>query len=101
MKELQGDQRMLKEEVEAEDIALIVAKWTGIPVNRMMEGEVGKLLKMGDRQDQGGGGVREGAQEGGPAAPAGGGAGRGGASRGRGRAPRSLGAARPQPAGRL
>ncbi|MBI3363186.1 MAG: ATP-dependent chaperone ClpB [Chloroflexi bacterium] len=49
LKESQGDQPMLKEEVEAEDIAAIVSKWTGIPVTRMLEGEVEKLLKMEDR----------------------------------------------------
>jgi len=41
--------RMLKEEVDAEDIAEIVSKWTHIPVTRLMEGEVQKLLKMEDR----------------------------------------------------
>jgi ATP-dependent Clp protease ATP-binding subunit ClpB len=49
IKELQKDQRMLKEEVEAEDIAEVVAKWTGIPVSRLLEGEVQKLLHMEDR----------------------------------------------------
>ena len=39
---------MLKEEVEAEDIAEVVAKWTGIPVNRMLESERSKLLRMED-----------------------------------------------------
>jgi ATP-dependent Clp protease ATP-binding subunit ClpB len=38
--------RMLKEEVDEEDIAQVVAKWTGIPVNRMLQGEVQKLLKL-------------------------------------------------------
>src|SRR5262249_48168532 len=37
---------LLKEEVDEEDIAQIVAKWTGIPVFRLMEGEIQKLLKM-------------------------------------------------------
>jgi len=41
--------RMLKEEVDAEDIAEIVSKWTHIPVTRLMEAEVQKLLKMEDR----------------------------------------------------
>jgi len=41
--------RMLKEEVDAEDVAEIVAKWTGIPVTRLMEGEVEKLLHIEDR----------------------------------------------------
>jgi len=40
---------MLKEEVDAEDIAEIVAKWTGIPVQRMLEGERTKLLHLEDR----------------------------------------------------
>jgi ATP-dependent Clp protease ATP-binding subunit ClpB len=47
--ELQKDQKMLKEEVDAEDVAGIVSKWTGVPVSRMMEGEVQKLLTMEDR----------------------------------------------------
>jgi ATP-dependent Clp protease ATP-binding subunit ClpB len=42
--EIQANQMMLKEEVEAEDIAAIVAKWTGIPVVRLMEGEKNKLV---------------------------------------------------------
>lgn len=46
---LQTSRKMLKEEVEAEDIAEIVAKWTGIPVNRMLESERQKLLYMEDR----------------------------------------------------
>jgi ATP-dependent Clp protease ATP-binding subunit ClpB len=41
--------RMLKEEVDEEDIAKIVSKWTGIPVSRMLEGEVKKLVHMEDR----------------------------------------------------
>ncbi|MFO7784911.1 MAG: ATP-dependent chaperone ClpB [Thermodesulfobacteriota bacterium] len=44
--ELQGRLKMLKEEVDSEDIAEVVAKWTGIPVSRLMEGEREKLLKM-------------------------------------------------------
>ena len=47
--ELQKNQKMLKEEVDAEDVAEVVAKWTGIPVSKMLEGEVQKLLKMEDR----------------------------------------------------
>jgi ATP-dependent Clp protease ATP-binding subunit ClpB len=39
---------MLKEDVDEEDIARIVSKWTGIPVSRMMEGEIAKLLRMED-----------------------------------------------------
>ena len=47
--ELQKDGAMLKEEVSAEDIAEVVSSWTGIPVTRMMEGEVEKLLHMEER----------------------------------------------------
>ncbi len=47
--ELQKSQKMLKEEVEADDVAEVVAKWTGIPVSKMLEGEIQKLLKMEDR----------------------------------------------------
>jgi ATP-dependent Clp protease ATP-binding subunit ClpB len=46
---LQKDTKMLKEEVDAEDVAEVVAKWTGIPVSKMLEGEIQKLLKMEDR----------------------------------------------------
>ncbi|MEE9219375.1 MAG: ATP-dependent chaperone ClpB [Acidobacteriota bacterium] len=46
---LQKDHKMLKEEVDEEDIAAIVSKWTGIPVSRMLEGEVQKLLSMEER----------------------------------------------------
>ncbi len=49
LRELQTDQRMLKEEVDAEDIAEAVSKWTGIPMSKLMEGEVEKLLKMEER----------------------------------------------------
>ena len=44
-----GVARMLKEEVDEEDIAAIVSKWTGIPVSRMLEGEVKKLVEMEQR----------------------------------------------------
>ncbi|HEX4489703.1 MAG TPA: ATP-dependent chaperone ClpB [Acidimicrobiia bacterium] len=44
--ELQHDGAMLKEEVDEEDVAEIVAKWTGIPVSRLMEGEVTKLVRL-------------------------------------------------------
>ncbi len=47
--ELQKHQKMLKEEVDAEDVAEVVAKWTGIPVSKMLEGEIQKLLRMEDR----------------------------------------------------
>ncbi|MDP9419519.1 MAG: AAA family ATPase [Actinomycetota bacterium] len=44
--ELQQRQRMLKEEVDEEDVAEVVSKWTGVPVRRLMEGEVAKLIRM-------------------------------------------------------
>ncbi|MGC8834615.1 MAG: ATP-dependent chaperone ClpB [Armatimonadota bacterium] len=44
--ELQKDLRMLKDEVDEDDIAEVVSKWTGIPVSKMMEGEMQKLLRM-------------------------------------------------------
>jgi ATP-dependent Clp protease ATP-binding subunit ClpB len=47
-----GGSRMLKEEVDEEDIARIVSKWTGIPVSKMLEGEVKKLINMEDRLRQ-------------------------------------------------
>ena len=47
--ELQGGQPLLKEEVGEEDIAEIVARWTGIPVSKLMEGEVAKLIRMEER----------------------------------------------------
>ncbi|MDQ3147841.1 MAG: AAA family ATPase, partial [Actinomycetota bacterium] len=46
--ELQSDRRMLKEEVDAEDVADVVSKWTGVPVTRLLEGEVAKLVRMED-----------------------------------------------------
>lgn len=49
LNKIQKNQKMLKEEVEAEDIAVVVAKWTGIPVSKMMEGELEKLVKMEER----------------------------------------------------
>ncbi len=52
LQELQKDHRMLKEEVSDEDVAEIVARWTGIPVSRLMEGEIEKLLKMEERLHQ-------------------------------------------------
>jgi len=45
---VQLNKKMLKEEVDAEDIAEVVAKWTGIPVSRMLESERSKLLKLED-----------------------------------------------------
>jgi len=50
--ESKGKARMLKEEVDEEDIARIVSKWTGIPVSKMLEGEVKKLVSMEDRLRQ-------------------------------------------------
>ncbi len=47
-----GSQRMLKEEVDEEDVARIVSKWTGIPVAKMLEGEVKKLVNMEERLRQ-------------------------------------------------
>jgi len=47
-----GARRMLKEEVDEEDVARIVSKWTGIPVSKMLEGEVKKLISMEDRLRQ-------------------------------------------------
>ena len=44
MAEIQGQQRMLKEEVAPEDVAAVVAKWTGIPVDKLLEGEKEKLI---------------------------------------------------------
>ncbi len=46
--ELQADQKMLKEEVDEEDVAEVVSKWTGVPVSRLMEGEMHKLLRLED-----------------------------------------------------
>ncbi len=48
LQEYQADLRMLKEEVEAEDIAEIISKWTGIPVTKMVESERQKLLRLED-----------------------------------------------------
>jgi ATP-dependent Clp protease ATP-binding subunit ClpB len=50
--ESSSGKRMLKEEVDEEDIAKIVSKWTGIPVSKMLEGEVKKLVTMEDRLRQ-------------------------------------------------
>jgi ATP-dependent Clp protease ATP-binding subunit ClpB len=45
---LQATQRFLKEEVDAEDVAEVVSRWTGVPVSRLLEGEVAKLVRMED-----------------------------------------------------
>jgi ATP-dependent Clp protease ATP-binding subunit ClpB len=52
LKQLQGDAPLLKQEVDADDIAEVVSKWTGIPVSRLMEGEVEKLIRMEERLHQ-------------------------------------------------
>jgi ATP-dependent Clp protease ATP-binding subunit ClpB len=44
--EIQKVQKMLKEEVDEEDVAEVISKWTGIPISKMLEGEVEKLIKM-------------------------------------------------------
>jgi len=49
IKDIQGEEPLLKEEVDAEEIASIVARWTGIPVTRLMEGETEKLIRMEER----------------------------------------------------
>jgi len=49
LQELQSRQKMLKEEVDEEDVAEIVSKWTGIPLRRMLESEIQKLVKMEQR----------------------------------------------------
>ncbi|MEY2958204.1 MAG: chaperone protein ClpB [Actinomycetota bacterium] len=45
---LQSEQSMLKEEVDAEDIAEVVSKWTGVPMTRLMESEMAKLIRLED-----------------------------------------------------
>ncbi len=49
MEKPQSGERMLKEEVGPEDVAEVVAKWTGVPVQKMLEGETEKLLKMEEK----------------------------------------------------
>ncbi|GAG57939.1 unnamed protein product, partial [marine sediment metagenome] len=49
LEQLQKSQKMLKEEVDEEDIAETVSKWTGIPVTRLMEAEIDKLISMEER----------------------------------------------------
>jgi ATP-dependent Clp protease ATP-binding subunit ClpB len=48
LSEMQVNSKMIKEEVDAEEIAEVVSKWTGIPVNKMIESEVSKLLRLED-----------------------------------------------------
>jgi ATP-dependent Clp protease ATP-binding subunit ClpB len=50
--ELQQRERMLKEEVDAEDIAEVVSRWTGVPVSRMLEGEMAKLVHLEEQLHQ-------------------------------------------------
>jgi ATP-dependent Clp protease ATP-binding subunit ClpB len=52
LEELQRDGVMLKEEVDEEDVAEVVAKWTGVPVSKMLEGEMQKLVTMEERLSQ-------------------------------------------------
>jgi ATP-dependent Clp protease ATP-binding subunit ClpB len=52
LQEIQKDQMMLKEEVDSEDVAEVIAKWSGIPVSKMCEGETEKLLHMEERLKQ-------------------------------------------------
>ncbi len=49
LKALQNGQQLLKEEVDSEDVAEVVSAWTGIPVSKLLEGEIEKLLKMEER----------------------------------------------------
>lgn len=49
LQRLQATSKMLNEEVESEDIAQVVSKWTGVPVSRLLEGELQKLLHLEDR----------------------------------------------------
>ncbi len=48
LQEHQSDRKMLKEEVDEEDVAQVVSKWTGIPVSRLMEGEIQRLVHLED-----------------------------------------------------
>ena len=52
LSEIQKDRKMIKEEVDEEDIAEVVSKWTGIPVSRLIEGEIEKLTHMEERLHQ-------------------------------------------------
>ncbi|MFN2491129.1 MAG: ATP-dependent chaperone ClpB [Actinomycetota bacterium] len=48
LQQLQSDRKFLKEEVDEEDVAEVVSRWTGVPVAKLMEGEIDKLVKMED-----------------------------------------------------
>jgi ATP-dependent Clp protease ATP-binding subunit ClpB len=52
LKDLQSDKKMLKEEVDRDDVAEVISGWTGIPVSRMMEGERDKLVRMESRLEK-------------------------------------------------
>jgi ATP-dependent Clp protease ATP-binding subunit ClpB len=52
LRQLQGERPLLKEEVGSEDIAEVVAEWTGIPISKLLEGEMEKLLRMEDALHQ-------------------------------------------------
>jgi ATP-dependent Clp protease ATP-binding subunit ClpB len=52
LEQFQREKKMLKEEVDSEDIAEVIAKWTGIPVSKLMEGEREKLIRMEERLEQ-------------------------------------------------
>jgi len=52
LKQFQAEGALLKEEVDAEDVAAVVSRWTGIPVSKLLEGEVEKLLHMEERLHQ-------------------------------------------------
>jgi ATP-dependent Clp protease ATP-binding subunit ClpB len=52
LSELQAGSKMLKEEVDDEDVAEVISRWTGIPVNKMLEGEKEKLVRLEDRLHQ-------------------------------------------------
>ena len=52
LQDIQSHQKMLKEEVDDEDVAEIISKWAGVPVTRMLEGEIQKLIHMEDRLKQ-------------------------------------------------
>ncbi|MDI7275656.1 MAG: ATP-dependent chaperone ClpB [Anaerolineae bacterium] len=52
LRELQGESPLLKEEVSEDDVAEVVSRWTGVPVARLLEGEVEKLIRMEERLHQ-------------------------------------------------
>ena len=52
LRDMQGDKAMIKEEVDAEDIADVVSRWTGIPVSKMLQSEKDKLLHLEEELHQ-------------------------------------------------